>query len=298
MYLIINKLKYEYEKLIIKSNNLHKKFIKQPTVASMSETINVIKEKRASISRYGDGEFDLIFGRTQGFQKQNKALASNLKYILKCNHISDRFLIGIPDCFGELSQFIPEAQYHWKIRLDKERYRWVSCLNTKYPYYNSQITRFYFDWADKSKCQKWFDELKSIWDNENVIMVEGDKSRVGVGNDMFDNAKTVRRIICPSENAFDKYDEILKTIISVANETDLIMIALGPTASVLAFDLFKLGFWAFDCGHIDIEYEWMKHNVKEKTAIHGKYVNEVDNGNIVYDIDDKQYFNEIISTVK
>ena len=36
----------------------------------------------------------------------------------------------------------------------------------------------------------------------------------------------------------------------------LFILALGPMATVLAYDLARLGYRALDLGHIDIEYEW------------------------------------------
>ena len=56
---------------------------------------------------------------------------------------------------------------------------------------------------------------------------------------------------------------------------ELILIALGPTATVLAYDLNKRGIRALDIGHLDIEYEWFKSGTQEKIPIAGKYVNEV-----------------------
>ena len=44
----------------------------------------------------------------------------------------------------------------------------------------------------------------------DCVFVEGDKTRMGVGNDLFDNAKSIQRILCPSESAFDNYDAILE----------------------------------------------------------------------------------------
>ena len=271
--------------------------MRQPKVIGMSETISVIKERKASIARYGDGEFDIIFGRTQGFQKKDLKLAKRLQTVLKQNSISDRFLVGIPDCFGDLSQFNENAQNHWKIRLNKERIKWVHCLNTKAPYYQAQITRFYYDWADKSKCNDWYAGLKKIWEGEDVLVVEGEFSRVGVGNDLFDNANSVRRILCPAENAFDYYEEILDTICIYSKPTDLIFMALGPTATVLAYDLFKRGYWAFDAGHIDVEYEWMKLRATEKVKIAGKYVNEVKDGNRVDSVFDDKVLKQIIASI-
>ena len=40
--------------------------------------------------------------------------------------------------------------------------------------------------------------------DRDVIICEGEKTRMGVGNDLLDNCKSIKRIICPSENAFDK----------------------------------------------------------------------------------------------
>lgn len=294
---IRNKLLYEKEKALTRINRFSVHFMRQPTVLSMSETIAAVKKRRASIARFGDGEFDIIFGRAQGFQNRNKELSKRLREVLKKNHISDRFLVALPDCFGDLSQFREAAQIHWRIRLDKERIKWVRCLNTKAPYYQAQITRFYFDWADKSKCNDWYMGLKNIWDKENVLMVEGELSRVGVGNDLFDNAKSVRRILCPAENAFERYDNILEAICRHAKRTDLIFMALGPTATVLAYDLFLKGYWAVDAGHIDVEYEWMKVGAQEKIKIAGKYVNEVKDGNIVEQSDDKLFLSQVIERV-
>ena len=297
MGLIINKFLYEKEKFLARINASSIRWMRQPTIIGMDETICAIRDRHASIARFGDGEFDIIFGRTVGFQDQNAGLAKRLKEILLKNDLSERFLVALPDCFGQLDQFTDKAQFHWRIRLDKERIKWVRCLNTSAPYYQAQITRFYYDWADKSNCQRWFNELKSIWDEKNVLLVEGSLSRVGVGNDLFDNATSVRRILCPAENAYSKYDEILNAIIEQADSEDLIIMALGPTATVLAYDLFLKGYWAFDAGHLDLEYEWMKRGVTEKIAIDGKYVNEVKGGNDVEGIFDEDYRKQIIARV-
>ena len=37
--------------------------------------------------------------------------------------------------------------------------------------------------------RKRFDTLKKIWENKNIIIVEGSQTRLGVGNDLFANTK-------------------------------------------------------------------------------------------------------------
>ena len=49
---------------------------------------------------------------------------------------------------------------------------------------------------------------------------------------------------------------------------------MGQTATALAYDLAKEGFWAIDIGHLDIEYEWFLRKAKDKIKIAGKHVNE------------------------
>ena len=44
------------------------------------------------------------------------------------------------------------------------------------------------------------------------------------------------------------------------DKKNLILISLGPTATVLAYDLSKLGYQAIDIGHTDLEYELLLRN--------------------------------------
>lgn len=294
----INKIKHEYSKARIRSNALICSCLRNPTVFDIDITLDAILSRKASIARYGDGEFDIIFGRHETFQSGGKKLAKRLREVLKANAESDTFLVGIPDCYGDLSHFIPEAQLHWKIRLDKERFKWYRILNRKHPYYQSQISRFYHDWVDKSRSVLWASKLKKIWENRNVLIIEGKQTRMGVGNDLFEKSKSVRRILCPSVNAFEKYDKILDCIVENAAADDLILMALGPTASILAYDLHNKGFQAVDIGHVDLEYEWMKMGAKDKVRIPGRFMNELDGGEYVDNSAiDCTYLDQIISEI-
>lgn len=104
---------------------------------------------------------------------------------------------------------------------------------------------------------------------------DGNDSRFGVGDYFLDNSTSVRRILCPSTDAFLKYEEIHDEIKAHARKDDLILLALGATATVLAYDLAKEGFQALDIGHADIEYCWFMMDAREKVPVSGKAVNEV-----------------------
>ena len=120
---------------------------------------------------------------------------------------------------------------------------------------------------------------------------------MGVGNDLFDNVSSFKRILAPSENAYDAKDTILSYLKGNNISRDVLFIlALGPTATVLAYDLYRIGYQALDLGHLDIQYEYSLRQANGKIKIEGKYTNEAENGNIVTDIIcDEKYYNSVIA---
>lgn len=124
-------------------------------------------------------------------------------------------------------------------------------------------------------------------------------TRLGIGNDLFDNVCSTRRILCPPHNAYDRRMKIKESIHLHYNAGDLILLALGPAATVLAADLAQDGIQALDIGHIDIEYSWYLMGAKKKVAIHHKYTNEVLNGRIEEDnFVDETYQKQIIDIIE
>lgn len=119
---------------------------------------------------------------------------------------------------------------------------------------------------------------------------------MGVGNDLFDNARSVKRVLCPATNAFDRYDEIVEAVKDVWNG-ELILLALGPTATVLAADLADMGMRAMDLGHVDIEYEWFLSGAKGHDQVSGKFTNEAAAGHEVDICTDESYLRQIVRRV-
>ena len=105
-------------------------------------------------------------------------------------------------------------------------------------------------------------------------------------------------IICPSENAFEIYDKIYNEALKI-DKNKLVLLALGPTATVLAYDLFKAGYQAIDIGHVDIEYEWFLRKATKKIKIESKYVTEVKEGREnIQEVKDEKYKNEIVARIR
>lgn len=301
LVLIKNKIICEYWKICNKCLNLINITIATkkyglPDVASIDETLNKLLEGRISMSRFGDGEYKVMRGRSNAFQKPSKALSRRLREIIKMNGKYDDYIVCIPNIPNGYNLLIDEAKNFWVSFMRDYGYDWYKHLNFNSAYYNAHVTRLYYDWISKDNCVDWFNKIKKIWQNQDIVIIEGEKSRLGVGNDLFDGARSIKRILAPSNNAFDYYCEILASA-KQQPKNKLILIALGQTATVLAFDLYKEGYWAIDIGHIDIEYEWFLRNTKEKIAIKGKYVKEVQGLDEVEGLEDKAYNEQIIQKI-
>lgn len=273
----------------------YKLFHPMPRIKSIEETIKETIERKCSVSRYGDGELDIMAGRSIPFQTYNVELAEKMKYIL---HVEDNnFLVCLPIAFDRSCNLTPKAKKYWKDNIRRNIKIWQMLLKKGKIYYNTSMTRPYIDFLDKKKANETFELIKKLWDNREILFVEGEKSRLGVGNDLFDNAKRIRRILCPTKDAFLYYGEIINCVKKFEKE-NLVLIALGPTATAMAYELYKEGYQAVDIGHIDIEYEWLLMGATSKVAVHNKYTNEaIDGTSVSKIINNKKYQSEIVARI-
>jgi glycosyltransferase family protein len=278
------------KRLTIINNSFMSKFITPPIVKTTDETLEKIIRDKCSVSRFGDGEFGLMYGENLIFQTNHPELRKKLKEIIKRD--LENHIVCIPNVFNNLDCFTDSSKSYWINYLKVKRNKIYKMLDMKKHYYDSLVTRLYIDQADKTRVEKRFELFKSLWEDREVVIVEGEKSRLGIGNDLFSDARLIERIICPAQNAFSKYDLILQEVIK-HDTSKLILIALGPTATVLSYDLSQFGYQAIDIGHIDIEYEWFLNKVIEKVPVKNKYIGEIPKGTNVEALKDVTYENEI-----
>ena len=156
------------------------------------------------------------------------------------------------------------------------------------------MTRQYITLNDRSQAVEIYNNMKKIWDGKDIVFIEGEKSRMGVGNDLFSGAKSIKRIIGPSTQAFSKYNEILEEALN-QDKNALFLIALGPAATGLAYDLHMNGYRTIDIGHVDVEYEWLLMGAEKKMPLKNKMVFEAEESAEVENCIDEKYESEIIA---
>lgn len=234
----------EADKKLLK--NIQNEF---PHVLSTKETLDMIIEKKVSISRYGDAEFDICNQENKDdiYQRPSDELTKRLTEILTSN--VENLLVCIPPFnapHNNIKNYYGCLSFWEKYWLEK--YDRIKPLLKLERYGNSFISR------DSIFYENELNDIKKIWGGRDVVYVYGEGGRFNENSEIFDNIKSSQRILVPSQSAFDVYNEILEKCMTKSRNS-LFLIAAGPTACVLAYDLSLAGYQALDVGHIPNCYD-------------------------------------------
>lgn len=250
---------------------------RQYKVLSPEQTIDLLlNNDHLSISRYGDGELEMTLYKNIGFQAFDERLSVRLKEILRRGvHHNPRCLLCLPDAFRSTRNMRFGSALFWFFHKAFCFLRYEPLLSKKYWYGNTSVTRPYHDYKDKTLSAVMFAKFQQLFKNKKILIVEGSGTRLGMGNDLLAGASEIKRITTLNRNAFSVYNDLYSAVLTHGRQFDMVLMSLGPTATVLAYDLSQQGIRCIDSGHIDIEYEWMRSAARDKVQVAGKNVNEV-----------------------
>jgi len=274
--------------------------IQTPQIKTIDETLDKILKEKCSLCRFGDGEFVLMEGGRINYQQRSAQLARRLKEVLTSD--KPNLLIGLPPCFGNLEHFLPPVADFWRKWASRKRETIYSYLDMDRVYYDAFFSRAYIqDYKTDEhykKCGDYYKKIRMLWADRSVVICEGQGTRFGMFNDLLEGAETVSRILCPAHSAFDKYDEILAAFDDVSREK-LILAALGPTATVLAYDLCNKGYQAIDIGALDVDYEWfLRKETELGVPLEHKYVDSGKKGRKIRPLQDPEYKKQILREIR
>ncbi len=245
-------------------------------IKDTGSTLRHILRTNCSMARYGDGELGLMRSLDFhiAFQKNSPELKKRLWEVIMTPLPAEQFILAMP-----YAMYYPEgnlAQEHkfWRKFLVKFCNTILPVIGREREFYDSLCSRPFTTYG-KEVAEQVFSLWKQIWEGRPLLIVEGEKTRMGIGNDMLGNAGRISRILIPAVNAFERYDAIMAAIERHHQQGQLVLLAAGPTATVLAYDLARKGIQAIDSGHLDIQYcLYQDGGAPVMRSIRGKYVNE------------------------
>ncbi len=226
--------------------------VEPPLIMTVEQTIDALIEGK-SIARFGDGELWTMEGKFE-FQVPSSELTQRMAAVL----VSDEpgLLIGIPGFVYELSPQLADGMRDHCLR-SAPRLRPVlnKYLQPGKTYAATEVSLAHSVFRESFDRGDYFDRCRQIWDGAHVVLIHGEGIFDGLTHDIFDNAGSVDHVLAPKMNAFDQYEDILSRSLQAPKDSLMITI-LGPTATLLAYDLHRAGYRALDLGHIAKSYDW------------------------------------------
>lgn len=213
---------------------------------SMPETLALVAQGK-SLARFGDGEITLMDGDDIDFQAADPELARELEVIL--NNQDENLKVCLPTMLKACNDY----EVNWWLKFWYVRWKDLQPkLNTERAYGHSMVTRpDYFIMYPEQAALSW----KAIWNQREIMLITGEGSRLNLEHALFDNARSRQVIYSKAVNAYADVPRLLSEVRQSAAPGSLVLIALGPTGTVLAKRLSDLGYQALDIGHITSSYD-------------------------------------------
>ncbi len=271
----------------------------------MKKTWKMISDGKQSVLRIGDGELRWMSGDPlSSFEKNNDRLQSAL--MTAVNVKDSRLLVCVN---GKLllrrlnhapeyikSYYKAYVAKNWKLIIRSiPKFRW---------YGDACISHFYreTDGLPRSRYLEHFEIVKQTWRGKHVLIVEGEDCKFGVGNDLLESAASVRRVLCPNRNSFSLINRISEEIEKRADQFDICLFVLGPTATVLVSELSgALPNKRFiDIGTLDTDYMLFLFGKKCDCSIQHKTIwgiGQVPQPEICFEFDEKRYNSEVSARI-
>ena len=243
---------YLYSRFLMKKDPLK--------VYSESETIRLLFEGY-SIARFGDADFNIAMGRKNEkteYQKYSVKLEERLLEVLRQDlNERSRFLVAIPLTMSTYKGFRFRQIRFWSVYNASKR-NWVLehlFRKGKNQQYGDALFARISGFKNYTQEEFWnkVTELQQIWRDKYILIVEGENTKLGVDNDLLSSAKRISRILIPAENAFEHYEAVLKCVCK-QEKPNIVLIVAGAMATVMAYDLYKLGYQAIDIGQTNGGY--------------------------------------------
>lgn len=227
-----------------------------PVIKSVDETLDMLIHTNNSLCRFGDGEFENALQWPSPFQYTHlPEISAKLLTILSSQRKD--ICICLPRKMYEGKQNLSlQEQLFWRKAYMKTFYDLIDThCHIHQTYYATEVSMpFAYQNVDLAK---FFSKVRQIWQSKDITIIANKSIFNGLQYNIFDNAASVELMDAPSKNAFAQYPSILQRSLQL-DKARLIIIILGQTATVLAYDLACQGFRALDFGHIAKTFDWYK----------------------------------------
>ena len=233
-------------------------------ILNTDETLTLIENEKIRLLRDGDGEIAVMQGNSIPFQEYDPKLAKRLRKLLKTN--MDGLRIGIPYYYMHPVKHLNDFTAKFAKALAVQRRFLCKNCSKEIVYVDTCITQVYQTY-EKYDFKRYYRRMQKLLGERHVTIVCGEGILDRLEYKAYDVCKSVEFVTAPSMNAYADYDRLLHETLKTGKER-LVCIVLGPTAKVLACDLHKKGYQAWDMGHYFKDYDaYMRRKPRTEAEI-------------------------------
>ena len=231
--------------------------ISPPLIRTSFETLQILLDSQKSFIRFGDGEYDLMKGKSIPFQEYDKLLAQTLQEAITSQ--DENLLIGLGYAYFHLpyNYRVPEFKYTWLT----DNYHIIKKYLVPHKEYGAtEISQVYAGYKDYD-FERHYALLKQLFVDKKIVVICGDKVLANVQYSIFEGVKEIFYIYGATKHAYQGVPYLKEQILKFSKDYVLIF-ALGPAGKALGYEMFKLGYRVLDIGHSIKDYDAYKRNVK------------------------------------
>ena len=206
------------------------------------ETVKLILKYKRSLIRLGDGEFNILNGKSVFYQDYSLQLKDDLKKVID-EYLENKsnYILCMPGIFLNINIF----------KLTFKQFKsWAFSRYYFKHHYDLDIE--YGDSFVFSKSNERIYEL--LWKDNSIKKIVFVHNNVNYAN-LFQEkySKEVNFIKVNDKNSYNDIEDIEYNIISSIPENDkdnyMILISSGPSAKIIISHLSQIGYWCIDAGH-------------------------------------------------
>ena len=224
-----------------------------PRVTGLLETAQYLAFTNSSLLRFGDGEFELIFGYEVPFQKPDPELSRRLNQAFTSQ--VPELDIAIPDLFNP-STALSNSILHFFYVTRHYEVKWLlKHVNLNRQYFAAHISSPYVSSID-NRCElisHTYKYLRDIWKDKDIVILRANNGQV-YDYDVYDTARSQTILYSIPRGTWAQYEE-LKSELLKQDPNKLYILAVGLISEILVYDLAVAGRRALDMGHLAKDYD-------------------------------------------
>lgn len=228
------------------------------------ESIKYIRDTETSFVRFGDGEINLMKGQDQPFQRFDANLVSILKNILQSDN--EGLSVAINHNYYIPLYSEPNNEYTRRHAYDFRCFFRKYCSPAKI-YLDGACTFWRFG-EHSEESEDFWHQWKELFRDKTLTIICGEGILDNLQYDVFEYCKDKKYIYGPRKHAWSQHESLKEEIIQKAGKERILVFILGMAGKGMIPEMVKLGYTAWDIGHLAKSYDaYMKNVPYSKEAI-------------------------------